>query len=232
MDPRNIQVIAFDADDTLWDCQSHFEAVERLLVSELAPWGAPETVSQALWETETGNMAALGFGSKAFCISLVETAIRLSDGAVDAARIGRILAAGKSLLRIPATPFPGVRETLAALRQSGRWKMVVFTKGDQNEQEDKLNRSGLMPYFDEMEIAASKGVPEFRRLCNRLRIAPEQLLMVGNSFKSDIEPLLQLGGSGILVPAPLLWKMEHAEEYDHPGFLKIGSFPELLGVLS
>ena len=231
MDYSNIKVIAFDADDTLWDCQSHFERVERLFVSEMAPWGTPEGLAEALLDTERSNMATLGYGSKAFCISLMETAFRVSDGAVDNARLQRLLAAGKALFTLPTTPLPGVRETLEALRATGRWRLVAFTKGDLLEQENKLLRSGLLPFFDEVEIPSVKEAPQFRALCGRLGIAPQEMLMVGNSFKSDIAPVLEIGGEGILIPFHLMWSLEQSEEYEHPKLKKINAFSQLKALL-
>ena len=231
MDFSRIKVIAFDADDTLWDCQSHFERVERLFVSEMAPWGTEESLAEALLDTERSNMASLGYGSKAFCISLMETAFRVSDGAVDNARLQRLLAAGKALFTLPTTPLPQVRETLAQLRETGRWRLVAFSKGDLLEQENKLQRSGLLPLFDEVEIPSVKEVPQFRQLCRRLGIAPQELLMVGNSFKSDIAPVLEIGGYGILIPFHLMWKLEEAEPFEHPHLKTINAFSELKALI-
>lgn len=142
-----LKAIAFDADDTLWDCQSHFDRVEERYASILSPYVAAEQVGNSLFKTETGNMPLLGYGCKAFTISLVENAIAVSGGRISADMIAEIIKLGKSLLRIPATPLPQVKETLAHLRKHTSFRLVMFTKGELLDQENKLKRSGLSGAF-------------------------------------------------------------------------------------
>ncbi len=226
-----LELIAFDADDTLWDCQGHFDDVEAQYCKILAQYGNAESISKSLFETETANMPALGYGSKAFTISLVENAIRVSKGKITPADITAIINLGKSLLQLPATPLPGVRSTLETLRRERKYKMVVFTKGDNLDQENKFRRSGLADCFDDIFVVAEKTRHEYARLCRLFDTDINRLCMVGNSYKSDILPVLQLGGNAIHVPYPLTWKMERIEESDHPNMRKIESFAQLTEII-
>lgn len=140
---EGIKVIAFDADDTLWDCQSHFAAAERRYCDLLKPYAAEEEVSASLFCTETANMPLLGYGCKAFTLSLIENAVAVSGGRISGSAIGEIVNLGKELLNIPATPLPGVERTLASFHAEGRYRLVVFTKGELLDQENKLRRSAF-----------------------------------------------------------------------------------------
>lgn len=219
-------VIAFDADDTLWDCQSHFEAVENQLYQLITPYC--DSPARELFLTESGNMADLGYGCKAFTISIIETALRVGGSHVDAGQLSALLASCKQLLHLPATPLPGVEDTLSRIEG---YRKVVFTKGELQDQENKLRRSGLLKYFDDVEIVSDKGEPEFLALCERQRIDPSGLLMVGNSLKSDIAPALAIGASAVHIPFHVTWQLEHVEDFDHPRLRKIASFSELLSIV-
>ena len=229
------RVIAFDADDTLWDCQSHFDRVEQRLYQLIAPW--TDQPKAELFKTESANMADLGYGCKAFTLSVIETALRVSGGQISTAHIAELLQMGKALLHLPATPLPGVEETLRQVRDSiveaacGQ-RMVLFTKGELQDQENKLRRSGLLGYFDDVEITSDKSQAEFRALCERQHIHPSELLMVGNSLKSDVAPALAVGASAVYVPFHVTWQLEHVEEFDHPRLIKIARISELPAVLA
>ncbi len=228
----DIRLLAFDADDTLWDCQGHFDEVEDSYCQLLSRYGSKQEIAASLFSTETANMALLGYGSKAFTISLIENAIKISGGKVDSATITKIINLGKSLLNMPATPLPGVEQTLKALRDYGRYTMVVFTKGDNLDQENKFKRSGLSPFFDDCIVVADKTAHEYKHLCQLFNININQLCMVGNSFKSDILPVLNLGGYAIHVPYELQWKMEKAEENGcFPRLLRAKSFSDITGLI-
>ena len=227
---EKIKVIAFDADDTLWDCQGHFERVMQRLYDELAPWVDRATATRKLFATERKNMPMLGYGCKAFTLSLIETALRVSNYEMPAQRVHELLELGYSLLNLPATPLPGVTDTLEALHRLG-WRMAVFTKGELQDQENKLHRSGLLRYFEHVEITSDKSETEFRALCKSLGIAPDELLMVGNSLRSDIAPAIAIGGWAVYVPFHVTWELEHAEEFDHPHMVKIDRFSALLPLL-
>ncbi len=224
---QGICLLAFDADDTLWDCQGHFDQVEKDYCQVLAPYADEATVSEMLFQTETANMPLLGYGSKAFTLSLVENAVKVSRGQVSAADVLRIINLGKSLLQLPATPLPEVRPTLETLHQSKRFAMVVFTKGELLDQESKLQRSGLASLFDDIVVVSDKTKDEYTKLCQRFGTTIDHLLMVGNSFRSDIEPVLQLGGSAVHIPFSSIWRHEQTEEYSHPRLVCITHFGQL-----
>ena len=234
-----VKVIAFDADDTLWDCQSHFEEVEQHLYSLIAPYC--EDPKLELFQTESGNMADLGYGCKAFTISILETAMRVAGNDLSINQLKELLAHCKQLLHLPATPLPEVEETLKTLRERfssdtlnsnlSTLKMVVFTKGELQDQENKLKRSGLLKYFDDVEITSDKGQREFLALCEHQQIHPSELLMVGNSLKSDIAPALAIGAWAIHIPFHVTWQLENFEEFDHERLTKISHFSELLSLI-
>lgn len=238
-----IKVIAFDADDTLWDCQGYFEEVEKHLYSLIRPYC--EDPKQELFITESGNMEDLGYGCKAFTISILETAMRVAGNDLSITALSDLLKDCKRLLHLPATPLPGVESTLKVLRtrvdesqESGSklytlnstlsTKLVCFTKGELQDQENKLKRSGLLKYFDDVEITSDKTQREFLALCEHQGIHPSQLLMIGNSLKSDIAPALAIGAWAIHIPFHVTWQLEHFEDIDHERLIKIEHFSEIL----
>ncbi len=227
-----IRVLAFDADDTLWDCQGHFDRVMQQLYTELEPWVDRETAANELYATERKNMPLLGFGAKAFTLSMLETAMRVSRYEMPADKISEIQQQCYRLLQFPCTPLPEVEATLHHLRDSRQYRMVAFTKGELLDQEHKLQRSGLADCFDDVEITSDKGEREFRNLCHKLGIAPEEMLMVGNSFKSDIAPALAIGCTAVHIPFHITWELEEAKVYDHPRLYSIQHFGELLDILA
>lgn len=238
MKNKHIKVIAFDADDTLWDCQGHFEKVMQYLYDELTPWVDRETAAMELFATERKNMYLLGYGVKAFTLSMLETAMRVSRHEMPAATINDILQRCYGLLQFPCPPLPEVEETLKALREGnlpngGRFEggLVVFTKGELLDQEHKLERSGLAKYFDHVEITSDKGEKEFLDLCRKLDIRPDELLMVGNSLKSDIAPALAIGAWGVYIPFHVTWQLEHHEHFEHERMVQIDHFGQLLEYL-
>lgn len=250
---ENVKAIAFDADDTLWALQNYFEDVEDEYCDLLSDFGSKEEISASLFETETENMEDLGYGAKAFTISLVENAVKVSEGRVPAKLIGQIVRLGKSLLHLDAKPLPEVEETLAKLREATvsqgelanesqgklanecqgerKYKLAVFTKGELKDQENKLWRSGLQRFFDVVSIVSDKTPEAYRRLCRELGVTPEELVMVGNSFKSDIAPALKIGASAIHIPFHTTWAHEKAEEFEHERLRRITHFGEITSLL-
>lgn len=223
----SLRAIAFDADDTLWACQPYFDSVERAYCALLADYGSAAEISASLFETETANMPELGYGCKAFTISLVETAIRVSGGRVPAATVSRIVELGRSLLRLNATPLEGVAETLERLKASGKYRLAVFTKGELLDQENKLRRSGLWRFFDHVAIVSDKTEAAYGDLCRALAVKPHELMMVGNSFKSDIAPALAVGCAAVHVPFHAIWEHERTQEFPHERLRRIGCMEEL-----
>ena len=191
---NRIQVIAFDADDTLWDNETYFQQAEAEYCRLLAHALPADGVSRELLATETRNTPLYGYGAK-------------SNGHT----IARILALGKTLLDMPVQPLPGVERTLRQLH--GRYTLAVATKGDLLDQQRKLARSGLAHYFDHVEIMSDKRTDDYRRLMHTLRCPPEAFLMVGNSLRSDVEPVLAAGAWAAPVPSRLTW----AHEQTHGG---------------
>ena len=226
-DKDRLKVIAFDADDTLWDCQGHFERVMQHLYDRLVPWTDRETSALELFATERKNMRLLGYGVKAFTLSMLETAMRVSRNEMSAADINEVLQECYTLLEFPCTPLPGVGETLQWLTDNTELRLVVFTKGELLDQEHKLERSGLASFFSHTEITSDKGEKEFRELCRKLGVEPHEMLMVGNSLKSDIAPALAIGCPAVYVPFHVTWQLEHAEDINHPKMVQIDSFGQL-----
>ena len=239
---RGIKVIALDADDTLWDCQGYFENVEEHLYSLIRPFC--ENPKQELFDTESANMEDLGYGCKAFTISIIETALRVGGNDITSTELSDLLKDCKRLLHLPATPLPEVESTLQTLRDSidtsnlspltphlSPLKMVVFTKGELQDQENKLKRSGLLKYFDDVEITSDKSQKEFLALCKHQDIHPSELLMIGNSLKSDIAPALAIGAWAIHIPFHITWQLEHFDDIDHERLIKIQHFSEILKYL-
>lgn len=225
---KDIRAVIFDADDTLWDCQTWFDRAEDDYCRLLAPWVAdPATVKAELVRTERANMPLLGYGTKAFTLSAIETALRTTHGQVAPDVLQNIIDMGKRLLRFPVCNLPEVESTLQWLHGQGRWTLVVFTKGELMGQRDKLVRSGLLPYFSHVEIVADKTVDAYRQLCQTLRVEPGQTLMVGNSFRSDMAPALEAGAWAVHIPFHAVWALEVAEEYPHERLEKIAHFSQL-----
>ena len=236
---EKIKVIAFDADDTLWDCQGYFEEVENHLYTLIAPYC--ENPKQELFKTESGNMTDLGYGCKAFTISILETAMRIAGNDLSVTQLDELLQDCKRLLHLPATPLPGVEETLEELRERiheshlsplpsnlSSLKLVCFTKGELQDQENKLKRSGLLRYFDDVEITSDKTQREFLALCEHQGIHPSELLMIGNSLKSDCAPALAVGAWAIHIPFHVTWQLEHFDDIDHERLIKIEHFSDIL----
>lgn len=227
-----IKVLAFDADDTLWDCQSWFDDVERRCCELLSPWATPREVSEGLVNTERKNLLLTGYGTKAFTLSLIENAVRVTREQLTGDIIQQLLDMGKELLEFPTTPLPEVEETLKRLAEQRRYRLVVFTKGELMDQEAKLQRSGLEQYFSHMETVSNKTEREYRQLCENLGVAPEQTVMIGNSFRSDIAPALAAGAWAVHIPYHVVWAMEKSEEFPHERLRKIEHFSEILDVLT
>jgi len=232
-----IRVIVFDADDTLWDCQSHFEHVEKMLYSMISPYCADPAAE--LYKTESQNMEDLGYGCKAFTISVMETALRVCGPALSPADLDALLQAGKHLLHLPATPLPGVVKTLERLTSSlapcplpnAPVGLVCFTKGELQDQENKLRRSGLNKYFDHVEITSNKTKREFLALARHLGVQPDEMLMVGNSLKSDMAPAIAVGAQAVHIPFHVTWQLEVHEDFEHERMVKIDRIDKLLALL-
>ena len=228
---KDVRLLAFDADDTLWDNQSHFDKAVDDYCRLLSCYGSIDQMYKELYKTECGNMESLGYGTKAFIISLVENLVRVSDGKAPDQMIQDAVNIGRQILDNPAVPLEGVKETLQALKAKGKYRMVIFTKGDPLEQEAKIARSGLGEFFEDVEIVGNKTALEYGRLCRHNAVKPEEFAMIGNSFKSDIAPALAIGCTAVHIPFHLTWELEQTQVFDHPHLHSITHFAELLQIL-
>ena len=207
---RAINTIGFDADDTLWQNEQFFRLTEERFVALLGDHGEAAEISGRLLEAERRNLAFYGFGIKGFVLSMIETAIEITDGTVQASVIGEILAAGREMAAHPVETLPQARETLEHLASDHR--LVLITKGDLFDQERKLAQSGLGDLFHGVEIVSDKTPDIYRRIFERHGDGPAQAMMVGNSLKSDILPALEAGAFAVHIPHELTWALEHAQE--------------------
>lgn len=205
-----LTTIGFDADDTLWHHEKYFVSTKARFVELLAPYAAPERSDPLLHDTEIRNVGQYGFGVKSFTLSMVETAIAATDGAVPARVIEDILALGREMLVHPVDPFLGVRETLAALKASHT--LLVVTRGDLIDQERKLAASGLLSFFTEIEIVSDKTEAVYERIFSRHGDGPKRAMMIGNSMRADVVPALAAGAWGVHVPSEHVWAMDLADE--------------------
>jgi putative hydrolase of the HAD superfamily len=222
-----IKIIGFDADDTLWHNESIFERAQQRYRELLSRWHPAAEVDRVLFQTEMRNLPLYGYGVKGFMLSSVETAIELTRGAISAQEIREILALGREMLAHPVELLPGAAEIVPQLARD--YRLLLITKGDLHHQERKVAASGLAGYFHAVEILSEKDAAAYERLRRRHDLAWEEFVMVGNSLKSDILPVLRLGGAGVHVPYHITWQHEHVGEVPHhePRFRQVESLAEL-----
>lgn len=226
----NLQVIAFDADDTLWVNEPYFQEAEHAFCALLEAYMPHHNVSQELFKTEMKNLHLYGYGVKGFMLSMVETIGQVSNNLADLRLVNQALDLGKALLEKPIELLDGVETVLTRLQ--GRYRLVMATKGDLLDQERKLIRSGLEHYFHHIEIMSDKQEKDYVKLLRHLDCPPEQFLMIGNSLKSDILPVLALGGYAVHVPYHTTWAHERVEvKIDNPRFLEAEGIEAVLGFL-
>lgn len=230
-DKRKIKVVAFDADDTLWDNQTHYDVIEDTLCDILSPFADEKDIRSAFFDIECRNMENLGFGAKAFTISLIEAALSISENRVSAEDIARLVSLGKNLLGMTMQPFDDVEPTLKRIALGGMYELVLLTKGELLPQENKVKRSGLGRYFGQLKVVSDKTPEVYAGLYKEYDIAPDEFLMVGNSMKSDIIPVLETGGWGAYIPFHRTWKMEHADKTEHSRLIRLSAFGDLLTLL-
>jgi putative hydrolase of the HAD superfamily len=228
-----ITTIGFDADDTLWHNERFFRLTQDHFVSLLADYTDRDTLEARLLAAERRNLGQYGFGIKGFVLSMIETAIEVTDQRVPARVIAELLAAGQDMLRHPIELLPHAAEAIAALAPAHR--LILITKGDLLDQERKLAQSGLGDLFDAVEIVSDKTPTIYARIFAQHGDGPEAALMVGNSMKSDIIPPILAGGWAVHVPHGLEWEIEKADPpLDHPRFRQIrdlGQLTDLMGWL-
>ena len=202
----SLTTIGFDADDTLWHHEKYFVATKERFVALLSEFAAPELVDRKLHDTEIANVLHYGFGVKSFTLSMIETAVAVSDNCVPAPMIADILQLGREMLVHPVDPFPGVQDTLEALKST--YKLLVVTRGDLFDQERKLAASGLLGYFDEIEIVSDKTTLVYDRIFTRHGDGPARAMMIGNSMRADVVPAIEAGAFGVHIPSDYVWSMD------------------------
>ena len=225
-----IKVIAFDADDTLWVNEPYFRASEEKFCALMGEYMSEHDLERELLKVEIANIGLYGYGIKGFILSMMEAALQVSGGTINAQCVEQILALGRQMLNQPIELLEGVEEVLSELK--GSYRLVVATKGDLLDQERKLKKSGLTDYFHHVEIMSEKDEPNYRKLLKHLDIQPEEFLMIGNSLKSDVLPVLNIGGHAIHVPFHITWAHEQIEgSIDNERFKNVAGIREVLVVL-
>jgi putative hydrolase of the HAD superfamily len=226
---NKIKVIGFDADDTLWVNEPYFRNAEFRLADLLKPYAPDTDIIEELFRMEMKNLELYGYGAKAFTLSLIETAVKLSGNHVHASIINEIIEMGRGLMNINIELIDSVDALLPELQK--HYKLIVATKGDLLDQERKLTKSGLLPYFDHIEIMSDKKESDYQKLIDHLGILPEEFMMVGNSVKSDILPVIGIGGIGVHVPFHTTWQHETVNETPTAHYYEITALNQLTEIL-
>ncbi len=222
-----IKVIAFDADDTLWINEPYFQETEKKFCELLEDYLPHHTVSRELLKTEINNLPLYGYGIKGFMLSMIETVLNVTDKTINLEVIEKTIALGKEMLARPIELLDGVEEVLLNLKD--RYRLVVATKGDLLDQERKLKNSGIEHYFHHIEIMSEKAENDYLKLIKHLDVKPEEFLMVGNSLKSDVLPVLSIGAHGYHIPYHTTWAHEVVENtVDHANFKQFVNIKSLL----
>ena len=226
----DIKVIAFDADDTLWVNEPYFRHTEEAFCELMSGYLSLHDLERELLKIEIGNLPIYGYGVKGFVLSMIETAMEVSEKTISTEIIDRILQLGKALLNEPIELLEGVEDVLNALK--GKYRLVVATKGDLLDQERKLRKSGLSHYFHHIEIMSEKDDSNYLKLIRHLDIQPQNLLMIGNSLKSDIMPVLNIGGYAVHVPYHITWAHEQVDgRIENKRFKSVVNIKQVLGIL-
>lgn len=228
------RLIAFDADDTLWQNETLYHAAQDVFVDLLRRYHSAEWIRDRLFDTEMRNLAHFGYGIKAFSLSMIETAVELTEGRVTGAEIRVLIDQARAMIDAPIELLPGVEQVLRQLH--GRFPLALITKGDLLDQHRKVERSGLAHLFQHIEVVADKNDATYSALMQKMGVAPVGFMMIGNSLKSDILPILRLGGQAVYIAHALTWQHESAPTpaAGTPGYYQmdqISGLPALLGQL-
>ena len=225
------KIIAFDADDTLFVNEPYFQEVEHKFCVLMQDYLSQQGLSQELFKTEIENLPLYGYGIKGYILSMIEAAMKISNNTISLEVIEKIIEHGKELLQKPIELIDGVEETLKSLH--GKYKLVVATKGDLKDQQSKLHRSGLGHYFHHIEVMSDKQEINYEKLLKRLEIEPKDFLMIGNSLKSDVLPVLEIGGFAIHIPFHTTWEHEKIDhKVEHQNFFEFKKISEVLNIVS
>lgn len=225
-------VIAFDADDTLWHTESLYQDVHVRVADLLSNYCGAQEIEDTLHHYDIQNLPYYGYGIKSFILSMIEAAIDISDGRIPGSKIQQIIEMTRDMLVSEVRLLDGVREVISGL--AGQYPLMVVTKGDLFDQTTKLERSGLKPFFDHVEVVSTKTNESYGELFDKYRIPPSRFLMVGNSIKSDILPVLELGGKAVYIPYAITWAHEKADPPEEGGdsYFKLDSLGQLPGLLN
>ncbi|ASK32651.1 HAD family hydrolase [Chryseobacterium sp. T16E-39] len=228
---NHITTIAFDADDTLWANEPYFQETEKEFCALLEDYLPHHSVSQELFKTEMQNLHLYGYGVKGFILCMIETITRVSNGTASLQLINKAIELGHDLLQQPIELLEGVPETLEAL--TGKYRLVMATKGDLLDQERKLKKSGLENYFHHIEIMSDKKNTDYKKLLKHLDCQPDHFLMLGNSIKSDVIPVLEIGGFAAHIPFHTTWAHEqHEHQLEHDRFVELEDIGKVLEYLA
>lgn len=223
---NSIKVIAFDADDTLWINETYFNDAEKQFCILMENYLSHQSTSAILFEKQINNLPLYGYGIKGFILSMIEAASQITNGTINIKATDHIIRIGKDLLTKPVELIDDVESILEKLQ--GKYKLVVATKGDLKDQHRKLHKSGLGPYFHHIEVMSDKKELDYQKLLKRLDVQPEEFIMIGNSLKSDVLPVLDIGGHAIHIPFHTTWAHERIDfEVIHPKFKTLKKLSEI-----
>lgn len=224
------KTIAFDADDTLWHNEPYFDEAQAKFCELFQDFASKQEILQLILKHQVTNLPLYGFGIKAFTLSMIEAALELTNHQINGNVIEKIIAIGKDLLQKPVELLPNVTEVLEQLK--GKYKLVVATKGDLKDQHRKLHDSGLGSYFHHIEVMSDKTDLDYTKMLHRLECDSQDFIMIGNSLKSDVLPVLNIGGTGIHIPYHTTWEYEKIDfEIKHDNFKSITNLTELFEIL-
>lgn len=227
---KKFKVIAFDADDTLFINEPYFDEAENKFCALLSDYLSKQSLSQALFKTQIKNLPLYGYGIKGYILSMIETAYTITNHTVSSKVMEKIIIIGNELLNKPVVLIDGIINTLDYLH--GNYKLVVATKGDLKDQHRKLHLSGLGKYFHHIEVMVEKEEIDYEKLLSRLDINAEDFLMIGNSLKSDVLPVLNIGGTAVHIPFHTTWAHERIDhEIVHPNFYTATKVSEIVDLL-
>lgn len=227
---KHIKAVAFDADDTMWINEPYFQQIEEKFCKLLEDFATHHSISQELLKTEIQNLSIYGYGVKGYTLSMIETALTISNKKLDIEVIEKAIEYGKDMLSKPVELIDDIEQVLQQLNL--KYKLVVATKGDLLDQEQKLKRSGLENYFHHIEVMSEKKEDDYKKLIKHLDIQPQEFLMIGNSLKSDVLPVLSLGGHAIHIPFHTTWEHEKIDHHvEHDNFMSLNKISELMEYL-
>jgi putative hydrolase of the HAD superfamily len=231
---RKIKIVAFDADDTLWHNEPIFISTRLTYVDMLSQYHEESSIESRLYETEMKNLRHFGYGVKSFTLSMIETAIELTEGRIEAKNVSEIIKMGKEMVMHPTELLPDVEKTIVAMSQD--YRLMIVTKGDLFDQEAKIARSGLGGSFTNVEVVSDKNVSVYADLLTRYELQPDEFVMIGNSLKSDILPVCELGCHAVFVPYATTWEHEHvpenvASQFNYKTAASIGEIPGIVDTI-